>query len=74
MLLGNTENNARANVSMGTIGSMQIPLPSLEEQEEIVSSIESEQQLVNSNKEVVQIFEQKIKDRIAEVWGEKSEP
>jgi len=26
--------------------------------------------LVNSNKQLIKIFEQKIKDRIAKVWGE----
>lgn len=27
------------------------------------------QELVNSNKQLIEIFEQKIKDRIAKVWG-----
>jgi len=46
-----------------------IPLPSLEIQQQIVHRIESEQKAVNSNKELITIFENKIKDKIAEVWG-----
>lgn len=49
--------------------SISIPLPPLENQHQIVAQIEKEQQLVNANKELIEIFEQKIKDRIAKVWG-----
>ena len=31
---------------------------------------EEEQKLVDSNKKLIEIFEKKIKDKIAEVWGE----
>jgi len=47
-----------------------IPLPDIEIQHQIVAQIEKEQELVNANKELIKIFEQKIKDRIAKVWGE----
>ena len=50
--------------------SIKVPVPSLEIQKQIVAKIEKEQELVNSNKELIEIFEQKIKDRIAKVWGE----
>jgi type I restriction enzyme M protein len=69
MLLNGSENNARANVSMGTIGDLVIHLPTIKEQNEIVEQIEQEQALVNANKELISIFEQKIKDRINAVWG-----
>jgi len=29
---------------------------------------------VNANKELIQVFEQKIKDRIAKVWGTSALP
>lgn len=54
-----------------------IPIPPLDSQRQIVSQIEKEQELVNANKQLIEIFEQKIKDRIATVWGEekaKDEP
>jgi type I restriction enzyme M protein len=47
-----------------------IPLPDIETQRQIVVKIEKEQELVNANKQLIEIFEQKIKDRIAKVWGE----
>ncbi|MGC1391463.1 MAG: restriction endonuclease subunit S [Bacteroidales bacterium] len=50
--------------------TLQIPLPPLETQKFIVSQIEKEQNIVKSNKLLMGIFEQKIKDRIAKVWGE----
>ena len=48
--------------------SIKIPLPPLLEQQQIVTRIEQEQQLVNSNKELIKIFEQKIKDEINKLW------
>ncbi len=39
-------------------------------QRQIVAQIAKEQTLVNANKQLIEIFEQKIKDRIAKVWGE----
>jgi hypothetical protein len=41
----------------------------IETQRQIVAQIEKEQALVNANKQLIEIFEQKIKDRIAKVWG-----
>lgn len=56
-------------ISLGFIRSINIPLPALEIQEQISVRIEKEQNLVNANKQLIKIFEQKIKDRIAKVWG-----
>ena len=50
--------------------SIKISVPEVEVQNEIVAQIEKEQKLVNANKQLIEIFEQKIKDRIAKVWGE----
>lgn len=52
------------------IKSTLIPLPDIETQQQIVSRIEKEQELVNANKQLIELFEQKIKDRISKVWGE----
>ena len=56
------------------IFSTKIPLPPLEIQNQIVTQIEKEQALVNTNKELIKIYEQKIKDRIAKVWGTPASP
>jgi restriction endonuclease S subunit len=53
------------------VSTFQIPIPSLEEQKAIVKAIEEEMQLVSSNKRIIEIFEQKIKTKISEVWGAK---
>ena len=47
-----------------------IPLPSIEIQQKIVARIEKEQNIIDANKELIKIFENKIKEKIAEVWGE----
>ena len=56
-----------ANLSF--VKTQKIHLPSLEEQKQIVAQIEAEQKIVNENKILIKIFEQKIKDEIAIVEG-----
>ena len=46
----------------------EFPLPPLETQQAIVAEIESEQALVNANRELIERFEKKIQDAIARVW------
>lgn len=60
-------------VTRDYVREIKIPLPSKTEQTEIVKAIEEEMQLVNANKRLIEIFEQKIKDKISEVWGVKEE-
>ncbi len=48
---------------------IEIPLPSLEEQNQIVAEIEREESMVESAKQLIGVFEKKIKDRIDEIWG-----
>ncbi len=50
---------------------IQIPFPPLEIQKQIITEIEKEQKMVEECKKLITIHEQKIKDEIAEVWGEK---
>ncbi len=52
-----------------TVESHAIPLPPLEVQKEVVAGIEKEQRMVDACKKLIAINEQKIKDKIAEVWG-----
>lgn len=69
--------NGRSNMS-GTGGlqrltkdfamSYKIPLPPLKTQQKIVAEIEAEQQLVDNNKKLIEIFEQKIKAVINKVY------
>lgn len=50
---------------------LKVHIPPLETQKQIVSKIEEELQLVAANKKLVEIYEQKIKEKINEVWGDK---
>jgi type I restriction enzyme M protein len=52
------------------IKHIKVPLPSLEIQEKIVFKTEKVQKIINANKELITIFENKIKDKIVDVWGE----
>ena len=60
-------------VTRDYVKDIKVPLPSLEEQLTIVNAIEEELRLVNANKRLIEIFEQKIKTKISEVWGVKEE-
>lgn len=60
----------QSNLNGQMIKALQIPLPPIEEQKQIVAMIELEQVAVNGAKALMAIFEQKIKDKISEVWGE----
>ncbi len=73
-LLGNSVENARANVSMGVLGSLTIPLPPIATQQAIVAEIEAEQALVAANRELIVRFEKKIQATLARIWGEDEKP
>ncbi|GHO85258.1 N-6 DNA methylase [Dictyobacter formicarum] len=69
--------NVAAVPSLDRKNAHRVPvfLPPLEIQEQIVAQIEEEQKIINANKRLIEIFEQKIKDKISEVWlTEESEP
>ncbi len=61
----------QAGINIKELSVTKVPLPPLEVQKQIVAKIEEERKLVEANKKLIEIFEQKIKDRIAKVWGEK---
>lgn len=65
----NKRGNTQSFISLGDIRSYQLPLPSIDIQQKIVSMIEEEQKLVEPSKKLIEVFSKKIKDRIAEVWG-----
>jgi restriction endonuclease S subunit len=68
--LAHSKSGTVTNLHLVEIKQIQIPLPDLATQERIVAQIEREQALVKANRELIEIFEQKIKGRIAKVWGE----
>lgn len=57
-----------ANLSF--VKSLKIRKPDLDTQISIVEEIETEQSLVDANKELIHRFEEKIKQTISRVWGD----
>ena len=59
-------------VVLKDLKTIKVPKISFEEQQTIVKAIEEEIKLVNANKRLIELFEQKIKTKIGEVWGVKN--
>jgi len=57
-------------LSTTSFKTLEIPLPTIEIQEQIVSQIQETQKLINSSKNLIMDYEQKIKDNITKVWSE----
>jgi len=57
------------NISQDSIKSIRVPVPSILEQNEIVSSVKEEMALVEGSRRLIEIYTQKIQDRIGNVWG-----
>ena len=58
-------------ISLKDIRSFNIPCPTVAVQEKIIREIEEEVSIVEQNKRLIAIFEQKMADKISEIWGEK---
>lgn len=58
-------------ISVKTLGDLNIPIPPIEEQEQIVAQLDAEQELINANKKLIDMFTKKIQDRINELFEEK---
>lgn len=61
--------NQRGGLNMSLIRDLSISIPPIEIQREIVAELGTEQKLIDGNKKLIGIFQQKIKSKIAEVWG-----
>jgi type I restriction enzyme M protein len=57
-------------VSIRDVKTILISLPPIDLQREIVARINEEMTIVEQNKRLIEIFQQKIKDKIADVWGQ----
>jgi restriction endonuclease S subunit len=58
------------NLNSELVRNVEIPLPPLETQKQIVAQIEAERTLVESSKQLIQIYQQKTKTTIAKLWEE----
>ncbi len=70
------ENNSQSvgavfkNLKTEQIRNFLIPIPDLKTQKKVVNDITEEMTIVRQNKRLIEMFKQKIKDKISEVWGE----
>jgi type I restriction enzyme M protein len=62
--------SAQPQLPIRDLKHLKISIPEKSIQYEIVKQLEKEKDYIQSNKEIISIFEQKIKDKIAKVWGE----
>lgn len=69
-ILENKVGVAQYNLSLKNIGDIEIPLPPIEVQQEIVDELEGYQKIIDGNKKFIDLYTQKIQDRISRVWGE----
>ena len=60
-------------VSLKFIRNYQIPLPPLNEQQEIISAISVEENAVEECKKLIQLHQEKINTKIKSIWGDDSE-
>jgi type I restriction enzyme M protein len=60
---------AQSNISLKQIRELRIPILSESEEQSIVERIESERQIIEGNKKLIEIYTQKIHDRINKIWG-----
>lgn len=57
-----------ANLSF--IKSLEIPVPPINRQNKIVSQIEFEQCIIDKNIQLIGFYQQRIQDKISEIWGD----
>ena len=47
-----------------------VPVPNILEQEMIIEKVNEERNIIEGNKKLIEIYTQKIQDRINKIWGE----
>ena len=63
----------QSNINAKSLSAYRIPLPPLVTQQAIIAEVEAEQALVNTNRELVERMEGKIRAAVGRVWGKRSE-
>ena len=61
---------SRQRISKGNLKKIQIPLPPVEVQQQILDELDGYQKLIDENEKIIEIYNQKIKDKIDKIWGE----
>ena len=61
---------AYPSLRLGVLGDLEIPLPPLEVQRQIVAEVEGYQRVIDDKRNLIAKFEKKIDDAVAHAWGE----
>lgn len=56
-------------IDINYVKQYQIPIPSLEKQKIILDSINAERKLIGSSKQLIDVFEKKISNKINDIWN-----
>lgn len=59
---------AQSNLSLAQVSNFEIPLPSLIIQRQIVEKIEAERVLVDANRKLINLYQQKMEETITKIW------
>ncbi len=62
---------AYPSINEKDVNELLISAPHFSKQKEIAKKLDKEKSILDANKELISIFEKKIKDKIATVWGEE---
>jgi type I restriction enzyme M protein len=60
---------AQYNISLTQVSDFEIPLPPLEIQKQIIAKIEDERKIVEANRKLIDLFQQKIEAKIKSIYG-----
>lgn len=61
------------NLNKGFICDIEVPVPSLEEQKDIVSKVENERIIIEECKKLIELHQEKINTKIQSIWGDSCE-
>lgn len=59
----------QANINATKLKSYPIPLPDISTQSKIVKKLNQEREIIDANKKLIQIYKDKVGDRINKIWG-----
>jgi type I restriction enzyme M protein len=60
-------------ISVSKLSNIEIPFPSLEEQHKIVNELDSYYEMIESQKEVIKLFQSKIDGKLNSIWQSEEE-
>lgn len=68
-----SKTGAITNLHLVEIKSFIIPLPNLQEQQEVITKIEEEEKVVEECKKLIKLHQEKINAKIQSIWGDSCE-